>query len=48
MSDTILNAHNTFEQANPIQPIAFTGSTFADGLLSLTLHPTSVVVLTLE
>jgi alpha-N-arabinofuranosidase len=48
LSDTVLNAHNTFEQPEAIQPIAFKGAVFVDGLLSLTLPPASVVVLTLE
>ena len=48
LSGTVLNAHNTFDQPEVIKPLEFKGASLIKGLLSLTLPPASVVVLTLE
>jgi len=48
LTHSSLQAHNTFEQPDNIRPVEFTGAELADGILSLTLAPASVVVLTLE
>lgn len=47
LTDTALNAHNTFDQPEAIQPVEFNGAVLKDGILSLILPPASVVVLTL-
>jgi alpha-N-arabinofuranosidase len=47
LTDTVLNAHNTFDQPEAIQPVEFNGAVLKDGILSLILPPASVVVLTL-
>lgn len=43
-----IQAHNSFDAPNRVKPAAFTGATLADGKLSVTLPPASVVVLTLR
>jgi alpha-N-arabinofuranosidase len=48
LSDTALNAHNTFEQPEIIKPLEFKSASLKNGILSLSLPPASVVVLTLE
>jgi alpha-L-arabinofuranosidase len=42
-----MDAHNTFEAPNRVQPAAFTGATLRDASLTVQLPPRSVVVLTL-
>ena len=42
-----LDAHNTFEAPNRVQPAAFTGASLKDSALKVQLPPRSVVVLTL-
>jgi alpha-L-arabinofuranosidase len=42
-----LDAHNTFDAPNRVQPAAFTGATLRDAALQVRLPPRSVVVLTL-
>jgi alpha-N-arabinofuranosidase len=42
-----LDAHNTFDAPNRVQPAAFTGATLRDTALQIRLPPRSVVVLTL-
>ncbi|QGQ96054.1 alpha-N-arabinofuranosidase [Paenibacillus psychroresistens] len=48
LSDTVLSVHNSFDEPEAIQPLAFNGVSLLDGLLSLTLPPASVIVLTLN
>lgn len=48
LSDSALNVHNTFDAPESIKPIVFKGAVLKDGILSLTLPPASVVVLTLD
>ena len=43
-----LDAHNTFDAPNRVQPTAFTGATLRDAALQVKLPPRSVVVLTLR
>jgi len=40
-----MDAHNTFDAPNAVVPAAFTGATLADGRLTVTLPPKSVVML---
>jgi alpha-N-arabinofuranosidase len=42
-----LDAHNSFDAPNRVQPAAFTGATLRDSTLEARLPPHSVVVLTL-
>jgi alpha-N-arabinofuranosidase len=42
-----MDAHNTFDAPNRVQPAAFTGATLQDSSLKARLPPRSVVVLTL-
>jgi alpha-L-arabinofuranosidase len=42
-----INAHNTFDQPARVKPAPFDGASAADGKLTVTLPPKSVVVLTL-
>ena len=44
----VLDAHNTFDAPNRVQPAAFTGATLQDSALEVQLPPRSVVVLTLS
>lgn len=48
LSDTKLNAHNTFDRPNALEPSAFTEASLRDGNLRFKLPPASVAVLTLE
>jgi alpha-L-arabinofuranosidase len=48
LTDSSLNAHNTFTEPANIKPEAFTGFTWSNGALALTLPPASVVVLAVE
>lgn len=43
-----IQAHNSFDAPERVKPAAFTGAILADGKLSATLPPASVVVLTLR
>ncbi|HEY0776431.1 MAG TPA: alpha-L-arabinofuranosidase C-terminal domain-containing protein [Gemmatirosa sp.] len=43
-----ISSHNTFEQPNVVQPAPFTGAQVANGRLTVTLPPRSVVVLELR
>ena len=43
-----MNAHNTFEQPNAVQPAEFRGARLADGVLTLELPSKSVVVVELR
>jgi alpha-N-arabinofuranosidase len=43
-----MNAHNTFEAPNAVQPAVFNGATVKGGRLEVTLPPKSVVVLALK
>ncbi|WP_447726103.1 alpha-N-arabinofuranosidase [Sphingomonas koreensis] len=43
-----VQAHNSFDAPDRVKPAAFTGAALADGKLSVTLPPASVVVLTLR
>jgi alpha-N-arabinofuranosidase len=43
-----LDAHNTFENPDNVEPAAFDGATIEDGELTVKLPPRSVVVLTLK
>jgi alpha-L-arabinofuranosidase len=47
LSGDVLDAHNTFDAPNRVQPVAFTGATLRDSALQVKLPPRSVVVLTL-
>jgi alpha-N-arabinofuranosidase len=44
----LLDAHNTFEAPNAVQPAAFTGASLKGGALEIALPAKSVVVLTLQ
>lgn len=43
-----MDAHNTFDKPDAVHPVAFHGAKLANGKLSLTLPPKSVVVLTIQ
>jgi alpha-N-arabinofuranosidase len=43
-----MDAHNTFDAPNRVQPAAFTGATLQESSLKARLPPRSVVVLTLS
>ena len=43
-----MDAHNSFEAPNAVHPVAFNGAKLANGKLSLSLPPKSVVVLTIQ
>jgi alpha-N-arabinofuranosidase len=43
-----MNSHNTFERPDVVRPAPFTGARVADGRLTVTLPPRSVVVLELR
>ena len=43
-----MNAHNTFEQPNTVQPTPFTGARISGGTLNVQLPPKSIVVLELR
>jgi alpha-L-arabinofuranosidase len=43
-----MDAHNTFEAPDAVHPAAFDGASIANGKLTLTLPPKSVVVLTVK
>jgi len=43
-----INAHNTFEQPNTVEPEPFDGASLSDGLLTVELPAKSVVVLELQ
>jgi alpha-N-arabinofuranosidase len=43
-----LDAHNTFDDPETVKPAAFDGAKLADGQLTLTLPPKSVVVLEVQ
>jgi alpha-N-arabinofuranosidase len=40
-----MDAHNTFDAPDAVRPVAFTGATLADGVVSVTLPAKSVVML---
>ena len=40
-----IDAHNTFDAPDAVRPVAFTGATLANGTVSVTLPPKSVVML---
>jgi alpha-N-arabinofuranosidase len=42
-----MNAHNTFDAPNAVQPVPFTGATLANSILTVALPAKSVVVLEL-
>ena len=48
LSGTELNAHNTFDRSETVRPVAFTGARLKKNILSLTVPPASVVVLTVN
>ena len=48
LTASTMNAHNTFERPNVVQPAAFRGASFKDGTLTVEMPPKAVVVLTLE
>jgi alpha-N-arabinofuranosidase len=48
LTDAKLNAHNTFDSPDALQPREFTGAALDGGHLRFTLPPASVAVLTLE
>jgi alpha-N-arabinofuranosidase len=43
-----MDAHNTFDHPDAVHPVAFDGARLANGKLSLSLPPKSVVVLTIQ
>jgi alpha-N-arabinofuranosidase len=47
LTATDMNAHNTFDAPNAVQPVPFTGATLANSILTVALPAKSVVVLEL-
>jgi alpha-N-arabinofuranosidase len=45
LTATVMNAHNTFDQPNAVEPVAFDGFTLGDSGLTVNLPAKSVVVL---
>jgi len=43
-----MNAHNTFENAETVKPVSFSGYKLKDGILMVTMPPKSVVVLEMK
>jgi alpha-N-arabinofuranosidase len=43
-----MNAHNTFEHPDAVQPVEFKGATLDEGIVHIKLPAKSVVVLTLS
>nr|WP_279589290.1 alpha-L-arabinofuranosidase C-terminal domain-containing protein [Rhizomicrobium electricum] len=48
LTGATMDAHNTFDKPDTVHPVAFNGAKLANGKLSLSLPPKSVVVLTLQ
>jgi alpha-N-arabinofuranosidase len=48
LTATALDAHNTFDAPNAVQPAAFTGATLKGDMLEVKLPAKSVVVLALK
>jgi alpha-N-arabinofuranosidase len=48
LTASAMDAHNTFDAPDAVHPVAFDGATIANGRLSLTLPPKSVVVLAVK
>jgi Alpha-L-arabinofuranosidase len=48
LTGATMDAHNTFDKPDTVHPVAFNGAKLANGKLSLSLPPKSVVVLTVQ